>query len=80
MLIGNKCDLGIAVDERLVEWARLNNVHYIKTSVKNDINVNKWYGILSETIYRKPTVEKRKNFTLSHRNVKKEKAKQKSCC
>lgn len=41
LLVGNKSDLEQKVDEREVqEWARKNKVRYMRTSVKNDVNVN----------------------------------------
>lgn len=41
MLIGNKSDLEVKVNEKEVQdWARKNKVRYIRTSVKNDVNVN----------------------------------------
>jgi len=48
ILVGNKSDLGECINEREIgEWAKDNGVMYIKTSVKNDVNVNECYKRLS---------------------------------
>jgi hypothetical protein len=71
----------VRVDEREVqEWSRRNGVRYIRTSVKNNVNVSESYRIISEAIYRKPVVEKAKSFTLRKQDVREVKIKEKKCC
>jgi Ras-related protein Rab-1A len=53
ILVGTKCDLEdyICVDDTEAKiFARLNNMNYIKTSAKKNINVCKLFESLSETI------------------------------
>jgi len=40
MLLGNKSDLPYEIDENLInEFAKNNNIKYIKTSAKDKINI-----------------------------------------
>lgn len=53
VLVGNKSDLEIGLDEKQPElWARDHGAVYIRTSVKRDINVGECFRRLSEMIYR----------------------------
>lgn len=62
------------------EWARRNGVRYIRTSVKNDLNVGESYKIISEAIHRKPQQIKAMSFTLRKQDVKEGKNIEKKCC
>ena len=69
------------MEEREVqEWADRSGMRYIRTSVKNDLNVGESYKIVSEAIHRKPQQTKAISFTLRKQDVKKDKNVQKKCC
>jgi small GTP-binding protein len=78
LLVGNKCDLPQAVpEEEVAAWAQLNGVTFIKTSVKEDINVDEAYRRLSEAIFHRMEAPKSESFALRKR--KPVEAKQ-GCC
>jgi small GTP-binding protein len=78
LLVGNKCDLPQALsDEEVEAWARTNAVKYIKTSVKEDINVDAAYKELSEAIFNQSRSTKSDSFALQKRKLPESK---KGCC
>ncbi len=65
LLVGNKCDLSQAVsDEEINAWTTKNAVKFIKTSVKDDINVEQAYQTLSQAIFHKLEAPKSDSFAL----------------
>ena len=65
MLVGNKSDKESNFDEKVAElWAKDHKALYIRTSVKQDINVNECFTKLAESINRAPKVEKSASFKL----------------
>ena len=69
------------MNEREVQdWSRRNGIRYVRTSVKENVNVSESYAIISEAIYRRPVMEKAKSITLRRRDVREVKIKQKKCC
>lgn len=80
MLIGNKIDLTSNIDQaEATRWAKMNNVLYMKTSVKEGINVQMCFEKLAEIIINKPLPKKAESFTL-RKGVDVEKKKDKKCC
>jgi signal recognition particle receptor subunit beta len=65
LLVGNKCDLPQAIpDEDVNTWASKNEVQFIKTSVKDNINVEDAYRTLSEAIFYRTQAPKSDSFAL----------------
>lgn len=59
MLIGNKIDLTNNIDEsEAARWTKMNNVLYMKTSVKEGVNVQMCFEKLAEIIINKPPPKK----------------------
>jgi small GTP-binding protein len=79
LLVGNKCDLPQAVpDEEVTVWAGKSGVRFIKTSVKDDINVEQAYRTLSEAIFQKLDAPKNDSFAL--RKGKLPSGQKQGCC
>lgn len=65
LLVGNKCDLPQAIsDEEVTVWSIKNGVQFIKTSVKDNINVEAAYSALSEAIFYRTQTPKSDSFAL----------------
>jgi len=56
VLVGNKCDLKFdeGLDKNLIqEFSKENNIKYIETSAKGDLNINELFEELGKMIYKK---------------------------
>jgi len=54
MLIGNKCDLKGEINDSLIdEFIKTNNLEYIKTSAKDNINIKESFEQIGKNLYKK---------------------------
>lgn len=78
LLLGNKCDLPQAIpDEEVTAWVSKNGVQFIKTSVKDNINVEEAYRALSQAIFQRTQALKSESFALKKVKLP---LSQKQCC
>jgi len=73
MLLGNKGDLKSEVDENLInEFAKSNNIKFIKTSAKDDININESFEEMGKILYQKydPSKSQLNNIIISYKAPK----------
>ena len=73
ILLGNKCDLKSEIEENLInEFAKNNNIKFIKTSAKNKTNINESIDELGKILYSKykPSDNKKQDFILSYKEEK----------
>ena len=74
MLLGNKSDLPYEIDENLInEFAKNNNIKYIKTSAKDKININESIEEMGKMLYKNynPSESRLNNIIISYKNPKK---------
>ena len=73
MLLGNKSDLKNEIDENLIDgFAKSNNIKFIKTSAKDDININKSFEEMGRILYQKydPSKSQLNNIIISYKAPK----------
>ena len=72
ILLGNKSDLISEIDENLIdEFAKSNNIKYIKVSAQDNININESIEEIGKMLYqRKDHINNQNNIIISYKEKK----------
>ena len=77
LLIGNKCDLKGEIDENLInEFSKCNNIKFIKTSAKDNMNINESIEEIAKMVYQKhnPSNNGKNKIIISYKKTKHKKS------
>ena len=76
-LLGNKCDLKGEIDENLInEFSKCNNIKFIKTSAKDNMNINESIEEIAKMVYQKhnPSNNGKNKIIISYKKTKHKKS------